>query len=93
MLSGWVYNRTYVSFLLDVSPHKFVLEAVDLFLLFDRLLGFLEPVLCCSGGTEQFREQPALLIQNLCRLPDVGNANLVLVRQLTELRSLEEELK
>ena len=52
LCSGGPGRRTYVSFLLDVRPHKLVLETVDLFLLFNRLFGFLEPIFCGSGGTE-----------------------------------------
>ena len=93
--SGWgnICHRTYVSFILNVGPHKLVLEVVDLLLLFNRLFGFLEPIFCGLGGTEQVREHFALLVQNLCRLANIGDADFVLVRELTELRSLQEELK
>ena len=76
-----------------MSPYKFVLETVDLLLLFDRLFGFLEPIFCGSGSTEEIWEHLALVVQDLCRLPNISDADLVLVRELTELRSLEEELK
>jgi hypothetical protein len=88
-----VLCRTHVSFLLDVSPHQLVLEPVDLLLQLNRLFGFLEPIFCGLGGTEQIREHLALLVQDLCCLPNIGNADFILVRELTELRSLEEELK
>ena len=84
---------THVSLLLDMSPHKLILEAVDLLLLFNSFFSFLEPIFCSSGGTKQIREHPALILQNLCRLPNIGNADLILVGELTELCSLEEKLK
>jgi len=86
-------NGTHVSFLLDMSPYKLVLEAVDLLLQFNRLFGFLEPIFCGPGGTEQVREHPALMVQNLGRLANICNTDFILVGELTELRSLEEELK
>jgi hypothetical protein len=90
---GGLGHRTHVAFLLNVSPHELVLEIVDLLLLFNRLFGFLEAIFCGLGGTMQVREHLALLLQNLRRLPNIGNADFVLVRELAELRSLEEELK
>ena len=75
-----------------MSPYKFVLETVDLLLLFDRLFGFLEPIFCGSGSTEEIWEHLALVVQDLCRLPNISDADLVLVRELTELCSLEEKL-
>ena len=89
----WNGLGTHVPLLLNVSPHKLVLEAIDLLLLFNRLFGFLEPIFCGFGGTEQIRERLALLVQNLCCLPNVGNADFILVRELAELGSLEEELE
>lgn len=56
------WKRTYVSLLLDVSPHQLVLEFVNFFLQFNRLLGFLEPIFCSLGGTEQVREHLTLLV-------------------------------
>jgi len=85
--------RTHVSFLLDMSPYKLVLEVVDLLLQFNSLLGFPEPIFCGLGGAEQVREHPALMFQDLGRLANIGNTDFILVRELTELRSLEEELK
>ena len=93
MCVGGLGYRTHVAFLLNVSPHELVLETVNLLLLFNRLFGFLEAIFCCLGSAMQVREHLALLLQNLCRLPNIGNADFVLVRELAELRSLKEELK
>jgi hypothetical protein len=66
-----------------MRPHQFVLEHVNLLLQFNRLFGFLEPIFCCLGSTEQIWEYLTLLVQYLCRLSDIGNAEFVLVRELT----------